>query len=147
MQAPGSPAIPVLHSSLAGPPSLTSNVNSQPPLLTPMMTPTSGGSTTTTSYLPKPPIISTHKSEAASGKLPIMPAIKKLADQQTFKTEEKKKQDCLTHVIGGHVIKESSQPFPLDLVNDDDQKGECKFYEAVANGKLCTSAPLVTASF
>lgn len=141
--APGSPSAggpPVLQTSLTAPP--PPNSHSQPPLLHPMMMPTSGSATTTSSFvngkpmsMPMPNNIS--RPLDTSGKVPIMPSIKKAVNpaisaapmepisksvdsSNDNKNAMKPPQECLTHVIDGHVIHESSQPFPLE----DDIKGK-----------------------
>ena len=42
--------------------------------------------------------------------------------QSVSQNSIKPAQECLTHVIDGHVIHESSSPFPLE----EDNKGELK---------------------
>lgn len=147
--APGSPSAggpPVLQTSaLTAPP--PPNSHSQPPLLHPMMMPTSGSNTTTSSFVNGKPMTIAHtmpsnsfKPLDTSGKVPIMPSIKKAVNNSMNSTSAapmepisksvdssndnkngmKPPQECLTHVIDGHVIHESSQPFPLQ----DDIKGK-----------------------
>lgn len=141
---PGSPSAggpPVLQTSLTAPPPHGSNSHSQPPLLQPMMIPTSGSNITGSYVNGKPVTIAPtlgssggFKNIDTSGKVPIMPSIKKATtaaapmepiSKMTDSTSTnggraKPPQECLTHVIDGHVIHESSKPFPLE----DDSKGE-----------------------
>ena len=124
---------PVLQTPLSAPPSQASN--SQPPLLHPMMIPSSAPNPAPApaSYLNgKPTSIVTNAPlstvpggfKNGSEKVPILPnnTIKKTPttaapmEPMTKNSNEptKRPQECLTHVIDGHVIHESSQPFPLE---------------------------------
>ena len=144
--APGSPSgggPPVLQTSLAAPPPPQA-VPTGPPVLHPMnMMPTGGNSYI--SSKPSPMVSSLSNGikptdvTGLAGKTPIMPAIKKSTGMtptaapmeyvgnrtevngksSEVKSLTKTPTECLTHVIDGHVIQESSQPFPLD----DDIKG------------------------
>lgn len=105
-----------------------------------MMIPTSGSNITGSYVNGKPVTIAPtlgssggFKNIDTSGKVPIMPSIKKATtaaapmepiSKMTDSTSTnggraKPPQECLTHVIDGHVIHESSKPFPLE----DDSKG------------------------
>ena len=133
LSTPTSGGPPVLQTPLSAPPSQASN--SQPPLLHPMMIPSSASNPapTPTSYFNgKPTSIVTNTSlsttapggfKSTSEKVPILPNnnIKKATtaapmEPMTKNSIEpaKRPQECLTHVIDGHVIHESSQPFPLE---------------------------------
>ena len=125
---PGSPSAggpPILQQSVAAPPPISTN-HSQPPLLHPMMMPTSAASTINGKAvsLTSTPVSGGFKSIDTSGKVPIMPSIKKSIapaapmepihkNHDQASNGVKPPQECLTHVIDGHVIHESSQPFPL----------------------------------
>ena len=147
MIAPGSPSAagpPVLQTSLTAPPPQTSNSHSQPPLLQPMMMPTSGSNTTSSYVNGRPVTMATtlttpggFKGIDTNAKLPIRPNITKTIPaapmepiskisnaepQSVSQNSVKPAQECLTHVIDGHVIHESSSPFPLE----EDNKGELK---------------------
>ncbi len=153
MPMPGSPSSgpPVLQTSLTLPPPQASNSHAQPPLLQPMMMPTSVPNFVTSGPGGKPMNIAptmTSSSQNNGGfksldnKVPIMPNIKKNSNQmpnsaapmepisksssEDSNPQQQKKptQECLTHVIDGHVIHESSQPFPLE----DDMKGTVSFF-------------------
>ena len=150
---PGSPfsvGPPVLQTSLAIPPPM-STAHSQPPTLHPMMIPTSAqGNVGGQYYMSKsssmaPSLtnmnISSFKpteSAAMTSAKPIIPANKKATatsgttiaapmeqvskpmittevnGKSEVKSLTKPPNETLTHVIDGHVIQESSQPFPLD---------------------------------
>ena len=126
---------PVLQTPLSAPLSQTSN--SQPPLLQPMMIPSSmpnitaastspayinGGRQTTmvpsltTTTATKVPILPNNSHQVRKGfpppvAAPMEPVNKPMS---TPEVNGKRPQECLTHVIDGHVIHESSQPFPLE---------------------------------
>ena len=134
---PGNPSAvgpPVLQTPLSAPPSQTSN--SQPPLLHPMMIPSSmpnstsaspayinGGRPTTmvpsltTTTATKVPILPNNSSHQVRKGFPPPVAAPMEPVNKPMSTPEvngKRPQECLTHVIDGHVIHESSQPFPLE---------------------------------
>ena len=134
---PGNPSAvgpPVLQTPLSAPPSQTSN--SQPPLLHPMMIPSSmpnstsaspayinGGRPTTmvpsltTTTATKVPILPNNSSHQVRKGFPppVAAPMEPVAKPMTTpEVNGKRPQECLTHVIDGHVIHESSQPFPLE---------------------------------
>merc|ERR1711899_103106 len=148
MIPPGSPSAsgpPVLQTSLTAPPPQTSNSNSQPPLLQPMMQMPTSGSNTTSSYVnggrPAVTMATSLSVTSASAYKPIdtkapirpnltnnktipaaapMEPISKVSNENLSQNSMKPAQDSyIQHVIDGHVIHESSQPFPID----EDAKG------------------------
>ena len=152
MIPPGSPSAsgpPVLQTSLTAPPVQSSNSNSQPPLLQPMMQMPTSGSNTTSSYVnggrPAVTMATSLSVTSASAYKPIdtkapirpnltnnktipaaapMEPISKVSNENLSQNSMKPAQDSyIQHVIDGHVIHESSQPFPID----EDAKGEFMF--------------------
>merc|ERR1711953_714447 len=150
---PGNPSAvgpPVLQTPLSAPPSQTSN--SQPPLLHPMMIPSSmpnstsaspayinGGRPTTmvpsltTTTATKVPILPNNSSHQVRKGFPppVAAPMEPVAKPMTTpEVNGKRPQECLTHVIDGHVIHESSQPFPLE---DDIKSRQRKKTEVTKN--------------
>ena len=130
---------PVLQTPLSAPPTQASN--SQPPLLHPMMSMPNpaasvasspafinGGKPTTlvpSLTTTKVPILP--NNQARKGVPPPVAAAPMEPVSKPINTPEvngKRPQECLTHVIDGHVIHESSQPFPLE----DDPKSKSNFF-------------------
>ena len=133
---------PVLQTPLSAPPTQASN--SQPPLLHPMMSMPNpaasmasspafinGGKPTTlvpSLTTTKVPILP--NNQARKGVPPPVAAAPMEPVSKPINTPEvngKRPQECLTHVIDGHVIHESSQPFPLE----DDPKSKSIFFYSV----------------
>lgn len=131
---------PVLHTSsplMTAPQGLP---HLQPPTLQPMMQPPPMSiANSSSNYVSKtnqpPSLLSSmagQRIEAGNNKLPLMPAIKKNVEKLANNVQVQEpaqqqtngqgldtpkavvKPNVLTHVIDGHIIQESSQPFPLD---------------------------------
>ena len=142
LPAGGPSGPPVLQTPLSAPPTQASN--SQPPLLHPMMSMPNpaasmasspafinGGKPTTlvpSLTTTKVPILP--NNQARKGVPPPVAAAPMEPVSKPINTPEvngKRPQECLTHVIDGHVIHESSQPFPLE----DDPKSKSIFFYSV----------------
>jgi hypothetical protein len=65
------------------------------------------------------------------------PISKSSSEDSNPQQQKKPTQECLTHVIDGHVIHESSQPFPLE----DDMKGRARKKSESKNSSQGPSIP------